>query len=390
MMDMVVPRGPPASAQHAVGLWVRGRAACPYHGRQKYLVPSGVTWKSRLLRAATYREILTVMRRKIALFATGGTISMVIDKSANAAVPSLNGRNLLNLIPHISHFADVDVFDVSLVGGSQITPDMIFTLRSRVDALLASDLQYDGVVVTQGTDTIEEASYMMDLLLETTKPVVHTAAMRNNSEVGPDGLRNLIAAILTAASPSAANMGVLVVANDQIYGAVDVMKTHTLNSATFAAPDRGPLGYVMLDRERVVLFHSSIIRQKIRPTRIRNNIPIIKFGFGMDASLFSAALDQGCDGVVLEAAGAGNGPEDAEPVLERARQSGIPVVLASRCPAGFVADIYGYPGAGKRLTSRGAILAQGLSAVKARVKLMLLLGTGADMEAIRMAFEYLY
>lgn len=325
--------------------------------------------------------------KRVLLCATGGTISMLVDRALDAAVPTLWGAELLGRVPGVEGIARVDVREVALVGGSQITPSLIFELSREVDRAL-SEGGYDGAVVTQGTDTVEEASYMLDLLIRTEKPVVHTVAMRNNSELGADGPRNLLAAIRTAASNEAMGKGVLVVANDEIYAAVDVVKMNTLNTATLKAPGRGPLGYVM--SERVVFFHSSIIRQKIPVEKIVTNVPIVKFGFGMDDTLLQAALDAGAEGLVLEGAGAGNFPEVAEAGILKAIQQGIPVVLASRCPEGFIDDIYGYPGAGKRLTSAGAILAQGLGATKARVKLMVVLGKTRDLEEIRRIFEYLY
>ena len=330
------------------------------------------------------------MNKRIALFALGGTISMLVDPDTGAAVPKLPGGDLVSKVPGIERIAAVDVFDVALVGGSQVTPELVFQLKNRVEAALKPPSDYDGAVITQGTDTVEEASYMMDLLLRTEKPVVHTAAMRNNSETGADGLRNIASAVRVAASDEAYGKGVLVVANDEVYSAADVTKLHTLNNATFKAPGRGPLGYVLHEKGKVVFFHACLIRQKIDTDKFALGVPIVKFGFGLEPDLLWSALNAGVPGIVLEGAGAGNFPESVEQAIEAAVVRGVPVVLTSRCPEGFISDIYGYPGAGKKLTSRGAILGQGLSSVKARVKLMLALGYTRNVATIRSLFEYLY
>lgn len=330
------------------------------------------------------------MKKRIALFAMGGTISMLVDLDIGAAVPKLPGSDLVARVTGLEQIATVDVFDVALVGGSQVTPQMVFDLKNRVEAALEPESYYDGAVITQGTDTVEEASYMMDLLLRTDKPVVHTAAMRNNSETGADGLRNIASAVRVAASNEAYGKGVLVVANDEIYCALDVTKSHTLNNATFKAPGRGPIGYVLHEQGKAIFFHASLIRQKINTATFAAGVPIVKFGFGMETDLLWSTLKAGAPGLVLEGAGAGNFPEAVESVIEEAVAHGVPVVLTSRCPEGFISDIYGYPGAGKQLTARGAILGQGLSSVKARVKLMLALGHTRDLATIRSLFEYLY
>lgn len=332
-------------------------------------------------------------KKKIALFATGGTISMLVDEKLKAASPALKGQDLLGMLAGRCEVAEVSVFDFAHVGSSQITPAMIAQLAARIDTALAEG-GFDAALVTQGSDTVEETAYLADLLLRTDRPVVFTAAMRNNSELGQDGPRNLCAALLTAASEAAAGQGVLVVANDEVFAAVDVQKVHTLNNAAFAAPGSGPLGYVLQDKQCVVFVHASRLRERLHPEGpvpdLVASVPILKFAMGMEPALASAALEAGAAGLVLEGAGAGNFPPGTEAIVEAAVARGVPVVLTSRCGEGFVADIYGYAGAGRALTERGAILGQGLTAVKARMKLLVLLDLGWDMARIRAAFEYLY
>lgn len=322
--------------------------------------------------------------RRVALFATGGTISMRHDPEAGGAVPVLSGRELAALVPGLAGVAEVEVCEFCRVGGAQLTPELVFALAGRVQAALQAE-DCAGAVITQGTDVIEESAYLLDLLLAAEKPVVVTGAMRNLSQAGPDGPANILAAVRVAADPAAAGLGVLVVANDEIYAAADVAKAHTLNAATFQAPGRGPLGYV--GRARPVFWHRPVRRLHLPAPRLETRVPLLKFGFGMDGTLVQAAMAAGAAGLVLEGSGAGNFPEAAEPAILAAIRSGIPVVLTSRCPAGTVDDVYAYPGAGGRLRQAGAILGAGLSAVKARVKLMLALGASLDLTAIRTLFE---
>ena len=327
--------------------------------------------------------------KKIVLFATGGTISMRIDPKSNAAVPVLSGAQLLEMLPGLDNVAQVEVREFALLGGSQLTPELVLRLAREIDRALLHE-GYDGAVVTQGTDTVEEVSYFLDLVLSTDKPVVITAAQRNNSELGPDGPKNLFSAFRVATADQAHGLGVLVLGNDEVLAAIDAVKINTLNPHTFKAPARGPLGVIMRQPRNVVFFHASRMRQKIPVMQIEERVPLIKLVFGMDGALLQAAVQQGAQGIVLEGAGAGNFPERAESAIIETIRSGIPVVIASRCPEGLVDDIYGYPGAARCLTQAGAILAQGLNPTKARVKLMVALGVTRKIDELRQLFEYLY
>lgn len=326
--------------------------------------------------------------KRLVLFATGGTISMRPD-ATGAAVPVLRGADLLRQYPQLENVATVDVVEFSLVGGPQLTPSMVFELARQVEAAL-DEGRYDGAVVTQGTDTLEEASFMLDLLLRTDKPVVYTAAMRDNADLSADGPRNLFGALITAAAEQARGMGVLVVAGDRIFAAVDVMKTHTLDAATFQAPGRGPLGCVLPARKRVVFFHRPLLRQTLPASGVCDNVPIVTAALGLGPELLHAAVAGGASGIVIEALGAGNLPPQWQSAVAETVAAGVPVVLASRCPAGTALDLYGYPGGGRRLVEAGAILAQGLSPAKARIKLMLALSVSRELDYLRTVFEYLF
>lgn len=323
--------------------------------------------------------------KRVLLLTTGGTISSRMDPGSGAVVPLLSGDELAGLL---STTADIkiDVKEISRVGGSQITPELGFRIAEDVKQALSSG-RYTGVVVTQGTDSIEEISYLVDLLVDSQHPVVHTAAMRNHSDLGNDGPRNLSAAVQVAASSSAKGHGVLVVMNDYIYAASEVMKTDTVNPASFAAPERGPLGVVM--RRGPIFFHKTLTRQHIPAPKLELNVPVVRICLGMDGCLVDAAVSAGAKGLVLEGNGVGNIPESAVSAIDRILATRLPVVITSSCVRGIVDDLYGYPGGGHELCQRGAILGQGLTAPKARIKLMVALGAGCNLEEIRALFEYL-
>jgi len=240
-------------------------------------------------------------------------------------------------------------------------------------------------VVTQGTDTIEETAYLLDLLVASDAPVVVTGAMRNPSLAGPDGPANILAAIRVAASGGARELGCVVVMNDQIHAARWVAKAHTASPAAFISPGFGPLGHVaegevhipLRLRDRSPLF-SPVPRGQVR-------VGLVTIALGDDHVLIDALADH-ADGLVVAAFGAGHVPADTVTSLA-ALAARIPVVLAARAGAGPVhRHTYGFPGSETDLLARGLISAGYLASLKARLLLHLLIATGADRTRIREAF----
>jgi L-asparaginase len=242
-----------------------------------------------------------------------------------------------------------------------------------------------GVVVTHGTDTLEETAYLLDLVLAPEQPVVLVGAMRHSSELGWDGSANLFSAVRVAADPAVRGLGVLVVMNDQLLAASEATKTHTESLETFQSRDFGPLGIV--DKDRVIVLRQLAAREHIPATRLEERVEIVKLSAGSDGRLIRHCVDDGARGLIIEGLGRGNVPITALGEVERAILSGIPVVITSRCPRGRVLDTYAYEGAGKKLKRRGAILGGLLPSPKARIKLMLLLGTERTLDEIRRSFE---
>ncbi len=325
------------------------------------------------------------MLPNIAVITTGGTISMRYDATLGGAVPAISGDELLHMVPGLDKIARLDLIEFSNQPSCHLTPQMMFELCGLVNSTLARP-NVDGVVVTHGTDALEETAYMADMLLNSSKPAVFTAAMRNNSELGADGPRNVLASVRVAACPDARETGALIVFNGRILAARDTIKMHTSNLDAFRSPTLGPLGNI--DDDLVTVFRRSLVRQTFAPDHLEPRVELVRVYAGMDSSLLLWSLEQGMKGLVIEAMGQGNVPPMMLPGIEAWLHAGKPVVLVSRCPEGRALDTYAYVGGGKQLHNMGVIFGEDLTGQKARVKLMLALGVTEDVTAIRRMFEY--
>jgi L-asparaginase len=322
--------------------------------------------------------------KNILVVFTGGTFSMKIDEKTGAAVPFFLGEELLEMIPETKSLANIDIYNFGNFPGPHITPEIMLDLSQKISELISKD-SVDAIIVTHGTDTLEETSYFLDLTIKTEKPIVVIGAMRTSTEPDWDGPKNLTDAIHICNSPNSIGMGVLVCLNGEINAASEVAKTHTEDVETFHSLDFGALGFV--DRGHVIFNRMPRKLETIQTNKIDTNVDIIKVYSGMNEKLFKLSADSNISGMVVEAMGVGNVPPAAFTGIEYVVSKGIPVVLTSRCPAGETLDIYGYPGAGKWLKNIGVIFADYLNGQKARIKLMLALGLTKDKEKIRELFE---
>lgn len=309
--------------------------------------------------------------KNILVVFTGGTFSMRIDENTGAAVPCLNGDDLLKLIPGAKGLANLTTFDFGMYPGPHMTPDLMLDLSKKVKEFIKKD-EIDGVIVTHGTDTLEETAYLLDLTIKTYKPIVFIGAMKTSSEPDWDGPKNLIDAIHVCNNDNSRELGVLVVLDGEINAASEVTKTHTEKVETFGSLDFGAMGFV--DRGRVFFNRAPRKLEIIETDKLNSNVDLIKAYAGMNDKFFRFSVDSGVEGIVVEAMGVGNVPPEAFVGIKYARDKGIPVVLVSRCPAGEILDVYGYPGAGKWLKNEGVIFADYLNGQKARIKLNLCLG----------------
>lgn len=327
---------------------------------------------------------MTSDTKTILVIFTGGTISMQIDPTVGAAVPSLGGDEILSTVTHLDAHIHTRTLDYSKLPGPHVTPEIMWDLAQIVSKHL-DDPAIDGVVITHGTDTLEETAYFLELCLESEKPVVLTGAMRNASELGFEGPANLRDAILVAACPGARGLGVLVVLNEQILAAAEATKTHTEEAGTFQSPNFGPLGVV--DMGKVLLYRRPVFRETMKVAKPGGRVDLFKMYTGADDLFLRYAVDMGAAGLVIEALGRGNVPPAVVPGIEYALSKGLPVILTSRALRGRVLDAYGYEGAGKRLRNMGVIFADTLNSQKARIKLMLILGMTKDPAEVKRYFE---
>jgi L-asparaginase len=323
---------------------------------------------------------------KIAIITTGGTISMRYDVKLGGAVPAVSGEELLEMVPGLRDVANIELIEFANIPSCHLTPDMMFELCHNIEATLERP-DIGGVVVTHGTDALEETAYMADLWVTSNKPVVFTAAMRNNSEIGCDGPRNILGAVRVAACSEARDCGTLVVFNGRVLAARDTIKMNTSNMDAFRSPMLGPVGLV--DDDVVVIFRKSLVREALHAEKIQTAIELLRVYGGMDSDYVLWSLRRGLKGLVIEAMGQGNVPPAVVPGLRAWIDAGKPVVLVSRCPEGRALDTYAYEGGGKQLHNMGVIFGEDLTGQKARIKLMLALGITSDVQKIRQKFEYL-
>ena len=243
-------------------------------------------------------------RRAVHVLFTGGTISMRVDPGTGAAVPAMSGEEIVARVHGLRKEARLTLEDYARLPGPHVTPDWMWGLRGHVAERLA-DPSVDGVVLTHGTDTLEETAFLLDLTLESDKPVVFCGAMRTVSDPGWDGPANLMTAVRTAVHPGASGRGVLVAVGEEILAAADATKWHTQALSAFRSP-RGPLA--VLDRGQVVFQRAPFRVPPLRPTRLVPEVDLHIMATGVDDALLQASLARGARGIVIEATGAGNVP----------------------------------------------------------------------------------
>lgn len=310
--------------------------------------------------------------KKILIIFTGGTISMSNDAATSKSVIKGNKTNLIAKIRKRFQNIDLTTINYSMKPSPSMTPNDMFDIGLIIKEKISKGL-IDGCVITHGTDTLEETAFFLDLFLDTDKPVVLTGSMRNYSELGYDGFSNLLSAILVAANNQSKNRGTLVVLNDEINAAVEVVKTHTVSLGTFKSLEFGPLGIV--DEQSVTYYRSSSYKRlHLTPNKLMHEVEILKVYSGSSAHMLDYLLTRPeVKGIVLEAMGRGNIPPTMLDGVKNAIEKGVTVILTSRCPLGRVRDSYGYEGGGYHLKQLGVLFAGDLPSVKARLKLMLAL-----------------
>jgi L-asparaginase len=321
--------------------------------------------------------------KNILVVFTGGTFSMRIDEKTKSAVPFFNGEELVEMIPESRSLANLSVDEFGNFPGPHITPQLMLELSLKIKEFVQRQ-DVDGIIITHGTDTLEETAYFLDLTVKTEKPIVVIGAMKTSSEPDWDGPKNLVDAIHICNNINSKGIGVLVCLNGEINAAGEVTKTHTEDIETFRSLDFGTLGFV--DRGKVIYNRYPRKIETIETKKINPNVDLIKVYAGMDDKFFRYSADSGAEGVVVEAMGVGNVPPPAFEGIKYIVGKNIPVVLVSRCPAGETLDIYGYPGAGKWLKELGVIFTDYLNGQKARIKMIICLGSISDQNELKEMF----
>ena len=315
------------------------------------------------------------MTKKILVLHTGGTISMQAD-ATGAVVTS--PENPMNHVSNPLEGIEVHALDFLNLPSPHIKPKHMLALYHKIREEADN---YDGVVITHGTDTLEETAYFLDTMEIPHMPIALTGAMRSSNELGSDGVYNYLSALRVACDDKSADKGVLVVMNDEIHAAKYVTKTHTTNVGTFQTPTHGPLGLIM--KQEILYFKTAEPRVRFDLEHIQGLVPIISAYAGMTDELIDMLDLEHLDGLVIQAFGAGNIPKETAQKLERLLQKGIPVALVSRCFNGIAEPVYAYQGGGVQLQESGVLFVKELNAQKARLKLLIAINAGLKGKTLK-------
>lgn len=305
-----------------------------------------------------------------------------MQADTNGHVTPENDNPMNHVTVDLEHIT-VTVKDFLNLPSPHITPKHMLALYHEIRQNANS---YDGVVITHGTDTLEETAYFLDTMTLPDIPVVLTGAMSSSNELGSDGVYNYLSALRVASHKQAKGKGVLVVMNDEIHAAKYVTKTHTTNVSTFQTPTHGPLGIIM--KHEILFFKRAEKRVRFDLEAISGTVPIVKAYAGMgDSGIISFLSPDNIDGLVVEALGAGNMPPKAAAEIEALTAKGVPIVLVSRCFNGIAEPVYAYEGGGVRLQEAGVMFVKELNAPKARLKLLIALNAGLKGQALKEYIE---
>jgi L-asparaginase len=319
----------------------------------------------------------------VCVVGTGGTIASKYDERIGGHTSAAAAQELVSALPELAGVADLKVVEHSNINSALMDNATAFGLRARLRGLLA-DEAVAGIVVTHGTATLEETAYLLDLTVRTEKPIVITGAQRNFDERDADGPRNLLYAVLIAASPEARGRGVLVALGGEIHAARDATKVNTERVTCFASRDGGPVG--MVTKDAVTFIARPERRVHIDVDRIEENVQLVRMAQGANDLLLRACIRERVAGIVVEATAGGNVNEPFYRAICDALEAGIPVVVATRLASGAPHPGKAYRGSFKSLADRGAIGSGYLSGLKARILLMVALAHTREREALARLF----
>ena len=330
-------------------------------------------------------DLILVSKKTITVISTGGTIAMGVEPKTGGAVPLLSGEDLVKSMASLRNIARVDIMNFSNKPGTHLSMNDVLELAKVIQGLFKQK-KADGVVITHGTDTLEETAYALDLLVQHDNPVVITGAMRNSSELSWDGPANLFNSILTAVSNVSRAKSVMVVFNNEIHLAREVTKANATQLNAFRSPLFGPVGVIY--GERVQFVRTGGLREIIPAKEISAQVELIKFTLDMSDFLLESIRNSHLEGIVIEGAGVGHVSETCAEGIRALVDAGKVVILTSRCYEGVaLQESYAFPGSEKDLRRIGAIVAPSLNGQKARIKLILALSYTRDLDRIRSIFN---
>ena len=320
--------------------------------------------------------------RMLHLLFTGGTISMQRDQSAGGNVPAHKGEALIQFAGELDRISPYRVDNWAMVPACHLGPDQLWQLRERVREVAESG-DVSGIVITHGTDIMEESAYLLDRTLSLTVPVALTGAMRTSGDEEWDGGRNLRDAARVAGDSASRGRGVLVVFHGKVFAGRTAVKVHTTDVDAFAAPYGAPIGkvdgasvvYPRMPAKPGALKDGGV--KALAPKTLQARVALVPMVVGDTGEMLDLARSRH-DGVVIVAFGSGNVPPGAVPAIGRWIDEGKPVVLASRCPFGVVTPSYAFEGGGSQLVRMGAIPAGSRTPSQARMELMLSLSAGVS------------
>lgn len=322
--------------------------------------------------------------KEILLISTGGTIEMLPGNNG-ITIGAVSGLDIkgIKALPD----ANISIRKFCNLPSPHITPAIMADITRELRRIEISK-EFDGVVVTHGTDTLEETAFLADVYLEGTLPVVFTAAMRSSSELGVDGPRNVRSAVKVACKETG-NLGVTVVLNDEIHAAGRVTKTCTSNVSSFDSPGYGPLGFI--DDDKVIFHRKPIWRMNLpcKQLKLDEKVALVRLAAGFGEDIIDFCREKEYKAIVVEAFGRGNVPPRVADAIERAIAEGVLVTISSRCHEGRVLGVYGYQGGGIDLLNRGALFAGDMAGNKIRLFLMACLGAGMSKAEIKALFDNL-
>lgn len=324
-------------------------------------------------------------KSRIAILGTGGTIAGFIDSTiatTGYTAGAIDIDVLIKAVPQIRDLADISWEQIANIDSSNMCDEIWLRLAKKIAKLFAEGI--DGVVITHGTDTMEETAYFLNLTIKSDKPVVLVGAMRPSTAISADGLKNLYNAVALVANKEAKNKGVMVAINDKILSARGVVKTHSLNVDAFSSPDFGDLGYIV---DGKVFFYNNVTKAhtKNAPFDVSKLTSLPKvdilYSYSNDGSgvAAKALFEHGTKGIVVAGSGAGSIHKNQKDVLKELLKKGLKVVVSSRVVAGCVA----VSDSDEKL---GFISAEDLNPQKARVLLILALTKTSDPKKIQEYF----